>query len=64
MGESFCKFREKKDFHRENFCRLLTGAAKDATLPNFAEKTFTNSHKTSKIVKVFFFLQKFPAIKY
>ena len=32
---------------------------KDATLPNFAEKTFTNGHKTSKFVKVFFFRENF-----
>jgi len=32
---------------------------KDATPPNFVEKTFTNSHKTSKFTK-FFFLESFP----
>ena len=26
---------------------------KDATCPNFVEKTFTSSHKSSKIAKVF-----------
>ena len=34
--------------------RLLAFAApKDGTAQNFAEKTFTNSHKTAKFVKVF-----------
>ena len=32
---------------------------KDATPPNFAAKTFTNSHKTVKFVKVFS-LECFP----
>ena len=37
-----------KNFRRENFRGLLTCAApKDATSPNFAEKTFTNNQKFS-----------------
>ena len=40
--------------------RLLAFAApKDGTAQNFAEKTFTNSHKTVKFVKVFI-SRKFP----
>ena len=43
------------------FHTLLTLAMpKDATSPNFTEKTFANSHKTSKFAKVFS-LEKFPA---
>ena len=49
-----------KLFKGENFCKLLAFAVpKDATPPNFAEKTFMNSHKTAKFVKVFF-LKSFP----
>ena len=43
----------KYDFHGENFRKLLTfPTPKDATPPNFTEKTFTNSHKTAKFTKV------------
>jgi len=38
----------KYNFHRENFHRLLAFAT-----PNFAKKTFANSHKTAKFAKVF-----------
>ena len=52
---------EKYDFLRVKFHTLLALAMpKDATSPNFAEKTFANSHKASKFVKVFS-LEKFPA---
>ena len=48
-------------FEGENFRRLLACAVpKDATPPNFAEKTFANSHKSVKFVKVLSL--KFPAI--
>ena len=41
-------------FSRRKLWRLLAFAApKDATLPNFGEKTFANSHTTVKFVKVF-----------
>ena len=45
MGENF---REswKKDFRREHF-------HKNATRPNFMEKTSANGHKTLKFMKVF-----------
>ena len=43
----------KYDFGGENFCGLLAGDLRDAMSPNFAEKTFTNSHKTLKFSKVF-----------
>ena len=48
-----------KNFHEENFHRLLAGATKDAMFPNFAEKTFTNTYKTSNFTKVFS-LESFP----
>ena len=51
---------EKYNFCGENFRRLLASAApKDATPPNFAEKTFANRHKTVKFAKVFS-LESFP----
>ena len=51
---------EKYDFHGENHCGLLAFAtSKDATTPNFVEKTSANSYKTTKFVKVFF-LKSFP----
>ena len=38
----------------ENFCGLLPfPTPTNAMPPNFAEKTFTNSHKTAKFMKVF-----------
>ena len=48
------RIAEKCDFREENFgdCSLLL-CQKDATLPNFREKTFANSHTTVKFVKVF-----------
>ena len=56
-GESF---REFVRFLQENFYGLLAFAApKDAMPPNFAEKTFTNSHKIAKFTKVFS-LESFP----
>ena len=46
-GRKLSQIGEKYDFYRENFCGLLTCAVpKDATPPNFAEKTFANSHKS------------------
>ena len=55
---------EQYNFRGEKFCRLLTFAApKNATPPNFAQKTFTNSYKTVKFTKVFS-LKRFPAIRY
>ena len=48
------------NFEGEKFRRFLTFAApKNAMTPNFAEKTFKNSHKTVKFVKVFS-LKSFP----
>ena len=50
-----CRVLAKYDFHG-----LLTFAVpKDATPPNFTEKTFANSHKTEKFAKVFS-LEIFP----
>ena len=53
-GRKVSRIGEKYNFHGENFCGLLTFAVpKDTTPPNFAEKTFANSHKTTKFAKVF-----------
>ena len=52
----------KKDFCGENNRRLLASGTKDATSPNFAEKTFANSHKSSKFVS--FLLHKLPTEHY
>ena len=47
--EKLLQIGEKYDVRGENFCGLFAFAApKDATLPNFTEKTFANSHKTVK----------------
>ena len=53
--ERYVNYRiQRETFEGENFRRLLTCAVpKDATSPNFVEKTFTNSHKTTKFVEVF-----------
>jgi len=54
------KLSQIGDFRRENFHRLLIRAMlKDTMSPNFAEKTFANSHKTAKLAKVYS-LQSFP----
>ena len=59
-GRKLLWIGEKCDFCRENFRGLLACAVpKDATPPNFMEKTFANSHKTAKFVKVFS-LESFP----
>ena len=51
---------EKYDFRGENFRRLLVfSMPKDVMPQNFAEKTFANTHKTLKFVKVFS-LENFP----
>ena len=48
------------NFCGENFRGLLAFAVPtDAMPPNFTEKTFANSHKTVKFVKVFS-LESFP----
>ena len=60
LRKKLSRIVEKYDFHGENFHGLLACAApKDATPQNFAEKTFTNSHKTTKFAKVFS-LESFP----
>ena len=54
QGRKLSRIGEKYNFRGENFHRVLTCAAlKDTTPPNFAEKTFVNSHKTAKFAKVF-----------
>ena len=47
--EKVLQIGEKYDVRGDNFCGLFAFAVpKDATLPNFTEKTFVNSHKTAK----------------
>ena len=59
-GRELSRIGEKYDFHGEDSRRLLACATpKDATPPDFAEKTFVNSHKTVKFAKVFS-LESFP----
>ena len=59
-GRKLSRIGEKCDFRGENFHGLLAFAApKDATPPNFAEKTFADSHKSAKFTKVFS-LKSFP----
>ena len=43
----------KKIFADKTFADCPLVPPKDATPPNFTEKTFTNSHKTVKFAKVF-----------
>ena len=46
QGRKLSQIGKNYDFHKENFRGLLACAApKDATPPNFAEKTCANSHK-------------------
>ena len=59
-GRKLSQIGEKYGFRGENFCRLLACAVPKETTPsNFVEKTFVNSHKTVKFVKVFS-LESFP----
>ena len=63
-GENIVQICEKYDFCGEKFCGLLVFAApKNVTSPNFAKKTFTNSHKTMKLFCESLLPQKFPAIR-
>ena len=59
-GRKLLQIGEKYDFRGENFCGLLVFAApNNVTSPNFVMKTFANSHKTMKFVKVCS-LESFP----
>ena len=59
-GRKHLQIGKKYDFHRENFHGLLACAVpKDATPPNFVDKTFANSHKTVEFAKVSS-LESFP----
>ena len=53
-GENFHELVKNRIFAEKPFvdCSLVS-PAKDTTPPNFAEKTFTNSYKTSKFAQVF-----------
>ena len=44
---------ENKIFVEKTFADCSLVPPKDATPPNFTEKTFANSHKASKFAKVF-----------
>ena len=52
-SSNFIAYRIAENFCEENFCGMLTCLPTDAMPQNFAEKTFANSHKTSKFVKLF-----------
>ena len=56
--ETFVNWWEKI-FVEKTFVYCSLVPSKDATPPNFAKKTFANSQKTSKFVKIFFF-KSFP----
>ena len=59
-GENFHELVKNMIFMEKTFCRLLAFAVpKEAMPPNFAEKTFANSHKTTKFTEVFS-LESFP----
>ena len=58
-GKLFHKLVENKIFVEKTFVDCLLVLPKHATSPNFAETTFTNSHKLLKFVKVFS-LKSFP----
>ena len=62
-GENFHELMENKIFTERTFtdCSLVLPIVppEDITPPNFAQKTFVNSHKTSKFMKVFAF-ESFP----
>ena len=63
-GRKVSLIGEKYNFCGENLHRLLAFAMpKDATPQNFTEKTFANSHKTTKFAESFL-PWKFPAIRY
>ena len=50
----------EKTLRIASICGLLAFAVpKDVTYPNFLEKTFANSHKTTKFAKLFS-LESFP----
>ena len=54
------KLSQIDNFCEENFCGLARlCSTKGRHSPNFAEKTFTNSHKTAKFTKIFS-LESFP----
>ena len=46
-------------FTEQNLVDYSLLLRQNATLPNFAEKTFVNNHKTAKIAKLFS-LESFP----
>ena len=59
IAGNFCKLAENKIFAEKTFVDYLLVPPKDTMPPNVTEKTFVNSHKNSKFVKVFS-LKSFP----
>ena len=51
--KTFTNWREIRFSQRKTFTDCSVVPPMDATPPNFMKKTFPNSHKTSKFVKVF-----------
>ena len=51
--EKVSRIGENKSFTKKTFAACSLGATKNAMPPNFVEKTFTDSHKTSKFTKIF-----------
>ena len=58
-GRKLSQSGGKKDFPEKTFVDCLLVPPKDGKSPNLEEKSFANSHKTSKFAK-FFFLESFP----
>lgn len=48
-GRKLSRIGGKYDFQEKTFADCLLVLSKNATSPNFIEKTFTNSHKTLKV---------------
>ena len=54
QGRKLSQFGGNKIFAEKTFADcLLVSLPKDAMPPNFTEKTFANSYKTSKFMQVF-----------
>ena len=75
VAGNFCELVENKIFPEQTFTNCSLVPPKDTTPPNFVDKTFMNSHKTSKFtqvcplkssLKIHSSLppQKFPTIQY
>ena len=56
-----CALRIVGNFQGLTFAMPTFAMPKDATLPNFTEKTFASIHKTAKFMKAFS-LESFPLV--